>query len=276
MSRLETVPAQEDSEDESDKHPKRNKEEAAAAGLDFRISRDFFGCESDVLEEENRFVHSYDDDPREEERDEEAETREEGMSQFGCWRATLFQPLHPSSPFHHINMDKGEEDSGAQSPALKKPPASTTDELDRFLEGDNEEEEEEEGTDEASAEFPRTEIEPSSGEFFREEVVGDESVEDSENSCQDPDFFTVAVPLVKAIKVAGDRADEERESEENSCYAGESLVRNIEHVSSGGCVEEVATSDQEVERKKSKERRRNEPRDEIISETGRFVEFHRD
>src|SRR3989344_6702262 len=118
-------PAGDNENVEYDKCPEASDEKAAAASFEYRIHRNFFGRQSEILEDENGFIEPHDDDPGSEEHHQDAESCHIRMAEFGrrC-TTTLFEPSHPAVPFHRIDVDESEQNYEAQSPALQEPPAA--------------------------------------------------------------------------------------------------------------------------------------------------------
>ena len=56
-------PASDDEYIECDQYPEASDEKAATASFEYCIHRNFFGRQSEILEDENGFIEPHDDDP---------------------------------------------------------------------------------------------------------------------------------------------------------------------------------------------------------------------
>ena len=68
-------PAGDNENVEYDKCPEASDEKAAAASFEYCIHRNFFGRQSEILEDKNRFIEPHDDDPGDEKRCEQTRSR---------------------------------------------------------------------------------------------------------------------------------------------------------------------------------------------------------
>ena len=121
--KLEACPASDNQKVGYQQCYKTSNEETAATEAQSPVHGNFFWGKAEIFEEKKRFVESDNDDPGNEKGSENTEARHPGVGEFSRgFAAALSKPLHPATPFHHVDMYEGDHDDETQAPALPEPP----------------------------------------------------------------------------------------------------------------------------------------------------------